>query len=81
MNGGIKGRVPTTSIVSVSRKAEFRYGAGKGAVYSIKDVDSENGTAKCKLTFDDTDDSDTEELVLPLEQVTELVKAFNSVNA
>jgi hypothetical protein len=75
MNGGIEVRVPSAPIVDVIPNAEFRYGPGPGAVYSVKTV--ENGTAKCKLTFEDPDDSDTEELVLPVEQVTELIKAFN----
>jgi hypothetical protein len=35
------------------------------------------GNAKCKLTFDDSDESDCEEIELPVEQVLVLVKAFN----
>jgi hypothetical protein len=78
MNGDTEARVPTGPIVSISPNAEFRYGPGKGAIYSIKTILG-NGTAKCKLTFDDTDDSDCEELELPVEQVEVLVKAYNKV--
>jgi hypothetical protein len=71
MNGGVEVRVPLAPIVNVIPNAEFRYGPGKGVIYSVKSV--ENETAKCKLTFDDSDDSDCELLMLPVHEVTELV--------
>jgi hypothetical protein len=57
---------------SLSPQVEFKY---SGATYIVRSVDG--GSAKCKLTFDDSDDSDCEEIELPVEQVLVLVKAYN----
>jgi hypothetical protein len=49
-NGAVKEREESLPIDSVTPRSEFTY---DGAVYSVKSV--ENGTAKCKLTFDDSE--------------------------
>ena len=74
MNGGIEDRIPDTPIRNVFPSAEFRYGP---AIYNVKRV--EDGIVKCKLTHEDTDDSDADELELPEEEVAELIKAYNTV--
>jgi hypothetical protein len=76
-NGVVLGRVVAAPIVSIKEKDEFRY---KRSIYSVKAI--VDGKVKCKLTWEDSDDSDFDEeqmLVLPVEQVTPLVKAFNQV--
>jgi hypothetical protein len=76
-NGGVLGRLVEAPIGCVKERDEFRY---KKSIYSVKAI--EDGNVKCKLTWEDSDDSDFDEehmLVLPLEQVTPLVKAFNQV--
>jgi hypothetical protein len=71
-NGGSETRATVAPIATISPHAEFKY---NGATYNVKSVDGVN--AKCKLAFDDSDDSDCEEIELPVEQVIVLVKAFN----
>jgi hypothetical protein len=72
-NGGLKTRTAVAPIAAISPQAEFRY---NGSVDNVKSVDGSN--AKCKLTFDDSDDSDCEELELPVDQVIVLVKEYNT---
>jgi hypothetical protein len=58
-NGGAEGRVTAPPIVTVNPHAQFRYA---GAVYSVKKV--VDGKVISKLTYEDSDDSDIEELEL-----------------
>ena len=73
-NGGVENRVITAAIATVNPQSEFRYG---GAVYSVKKVT--DGKVFSKLTYEDSDDSDIEELELGVDEVTKLVKAYNHV--
>jgi hypothetical protein len=74
--GGGEGRISVPSNTTVSPQTEFRYGPD-GAVYSVRRV--VDGRVKCKLTYEDSDDSDIEELDLPVEEVVQLVKQHNNL--
>jgi hypothetical protein len=71
-NGGLETRASLGPIETVCPRAEFRY---KGLTYNVNSVDE--GRAKCKLTFEDSDDSDCEYIELPVEEVIPLVKEYN----
>jgi hypothetical protein len=76
-NGGVLGRAVAAPICSIKEKDEFRY---KERIYSVKVI--EDGNVKSKLNWEDSEQSDFDEeqmLVLPVEEVTPLVKEFNQV--